>query len=332
MVDRPIWRGVLIAAVVGLASVLVPGLSFAFPQSTETSGEIATDLNGTWLVVNRIEFPKMTATPTPAASPAASGEAAATSAPTKPAASPAAAGGPRPFTVAYLFAIKHIPTEEAQKVRDVDKAQRQAAIDKATKILAEEQKKAGAAPQPVASGETPVEPKVIGYGIPRAAESVVDTQDEVLITLLDVDMPKAIQEQVDKANKEEKPWQPADKDLALLKSSWKTLKPRAKTEYSRIQWKVLQDKYLEGGMLQDDYTKNAKFVISGDASLISSPGQANRSIMIYGADTIGDGVIEGGHVRAIMTAAPFPIPIDMKGHFKMYRLTDAPKAAAKKGK
>jgi hypothetical protein len=31
-----------------------------------------------------------------------------------------------------------------------------------------------------------------------------------------------------------------------------------------------------------------------------------------------------------MTAAPFPIPIDMKGTFKMYRLTDMPKAAAKK--
>ena len=331
MVDRPIWRGVLMAAVVGLASVLLPGLSFAFPQSTETSGEIATDLNGTWLVVNRIEFPKVTATPTPAASPGASGETAPPAAP-KPAASPDAAAGPRPFTVAYLFTIKHIRTEEAQKLRDTDKAQRQAAIDKATKILAEEQKKAGAAPQPVASGETPVEPKVMGYGIPRAPESVVDTQDEVLVTLLDVDMPKAIQEQIDKTNKAEKPWQPTDKDLALLKSSWKTLKPRAKTEYSRIQWKVLQDKYLEGGLLQDDYTKNAKFVISGDASLISSPGQANRSILIYGANTIGDGVIEGGHVRAIMTAAPFPIPIDMKGAFKMYRLTDAPKAAAKKGK
>jgi hypothetical protein len=331
MVDRPIWRAVLIAAVVGLTSALLPGLSFAFPQSTETSGEIASDLNGTWLVVNRIEFPKVTATPTPAASPGASGEPTATPAAPKPAASPAAAG-PRPYTVANLFTIKHVPTEEAQKLREADKAQRQAAIDKATKILAEEQKKAGAAPQPAASGEIPVEPKVIGYGIPRAPESVVDTQDEVSVTLLDVDMPKSIQDQIDKANKEEKPWQPSDKDLALLKSSWKTLKPRARTEYSRIQWKVLENKHLEGGMLQDEYTKNAKFVISGDASLISSPGQANRTILIYGANTVGDDVIEGGHVRAIMTAAPFPIPIDMKGAFKMYRLAGAPKAAAKKAK
>jgi len=324
MVDRPIWRGVLIAALVGLSSALSPALSFAFPQSTETSGEIATDLNGTWFVVNRIEFPRPTATPAPVASP----DAAATP---KPAASPAAVG-PRPLTVGYLFTIKHIKTEEAQKLRETDKAARQAALDKATKILAEEQKKGGAVPQPAASGETPVEPKVLGYGVPKQPDSVVDTQDEVSVELLDVDLPKPIQDEIDAANKAEKVWQPSDKDLALLKSSWKTLKPRAKTEYSRIQWKVLQDKYLEGGMLQDEQTKDAKFVISGDAQLISSPGQANRSILVYGAKNVGDGVIEGGHVRAIMTAAPFPIPIDMKGVFKMYRLTDTAKAAAKKGK
>jgi hypothetical protein len=91
----------------------------------------------------------------------------------------------------------------------------------------------------------------------------------------------------------------------------------------------MEQKYLEGGMMQDEKTKNAKFVISGDAALIASPGQANRNIIVYGADKTSDTLIEGGHVRAIMTAAPFPIPIDMKGSFKMYRLTDVPKPKAK---
>jgi hypothetical protein len=147
--------------------------------------------------------------------------------------------------VAYVFTIAHLPTAEAQKLRDADKAKKQAAIDKATKILAEEQKKAGANPQPVASGELPVEPKVLSYGIPRAPDSVVDLHDEIAVHLLDVEIPKSIQDAIDKANKAEQIWNPAEKDLALLKSSWKTLKPRAKSEYSRIQWKVVQDKYLD---------------------------------------------------------------------------------------
>jgi hypothetical protein len=315
MMDRQIWRGLVVTSVAALCFAVAAAASFAgFPQSTETSGEITPDLNGTWFVVNRLEFPRTAASPAPSPGPTPEGSAA----------------GTRPFTVGYLFKIEHLPTAEAQKIRDADKAKKQEAVDKATKILAEEQRKAGAAPKPVASGEVPVEPKVLSYGIPKAPDSVVDLHDEVTVYLLDVDLPKNVQDEIDAANKADKPWDPSDKDLATLKSSWKTLKPRAKSEYSKIQWKVMENKYLEGGMLQDEKTKNAKFVISGDASLISSPGQANRNIIIYGADKTSDRVIEGGHVRAIMTSAPFPIPIDMKGTFKMYRLTDVPKPAAKK--
>lgn len=311
MIDRQIRRAALVAV---LALSLAPATGFAFPQSTETSGEIPTDLNGTWLVVNRLEFTR----PTPTPLPVASGE------PTpKPAPSPKA-GSLRPFTVAYLFSITHLPTAEAQKVRDADKAKRQASIAKANKILSEELAKGGQKPQPLASGETPVEPKAMGFGIPKAPDSVVDLHDEVAVTLQDVVMPKEIQDSIDAANKAEKVWEPSEKDLGILKAQWKTLKPPARTEYSKIDWKVLQDKYLEGGMQQDEKTKHAKFVISGDATLISSPGQANRNIIIYGAEKISDNVIEGGHVRAIMTAAPFPIPIDMKGVFKMIRLTPPP--------
>ncbi len=312
MIDRQIWRGIAATCGAVLLLALATVSAFAFPESTETSGEIPMDLNGTWLVVNRIEFQGSAPSPKPGASPGPN------------------AGQPRPFTVGYIFTMEHLATADAQKVRDADKAMRQAAIDKATKILAEEQRKAAANPKPAASGELPVEPKVLGYGIPKAPESVADQHDEVAVHLIDVDLPKSIQDVIDEANKVYKPWEPTDKDLATLKSTWKTLKRREKTEYSRIQWKVLENKYLDGGMLQDDRTKDAKFVISGDAQLISSPGQANRNIIIYGANKTTDKTIEGGHVRAIMTAAPFPIPIDMKGTFKMYRLTDPPKADAKK--
>lgn len=319
MIDRPMWRGIAATAVLALPLLLTPASGFAFPQSTETSGEIVPDLTGTWLVVNRLEFPKerKIADPVP---------------PEPTAVESPGPGAIRHFSVGYIFKIEHVPTAVAQKRRDAEKALKQAAIDKATKILADEQLKAAKDPKPVASGELPVEPKVLSYGIPKAPDSVVDLHDEVKVQLLDVDLPKSVQETIDKANKAEERWEPSEKDLATLKSSWKTLKPRAKSEYSRIQWKVIENKYLDGGMLTDDNTKNAKFVISGDAALIATPGQANRNILIYGADQASDTVIEGGHARAIMTAAPFPIPIDMKGTFKMIRLTDVPKAAAKKDK
>lgn len=314
MINRQTWRALALSAAMTW-SLALPASGLAFPQSTETSGEITPILTGTWLVVNRLEFPKAKSdgtgpTPTPVGTPSAADI--------------------RPFTVGYIFKIDHMLTADAQKLRDAEKAKKQEAVDKATKILAEEQLKAAKDPAPAASGETPIEPKVLSYGIPRAADSAAGLHDEVTVELIDVELPKSIQDAIDKANKEEVIWEPSEKDLATLKSSWKTLKPKAKNEYSRIQWKVLENKYLEGGMLQDEKTKNAKFVISGDATLIASPGQANRNIIIYGADKVSETVIEGGHVRAIMTAAPFPIPIDMKGTFKMFRLTDPPKAASEK--
>ncbi|MCC6763830.1 MAG: hypothetical protein IT293_04125 [Deltaproteobacteria bacterium] len=314
MIDRPMWRPLVAAAAVALSMTLAPSAGFGFPQSTETSGEITPNLTGTWLVVNRLEFSKNTSTSD------------------RPGATPTPGLDPkdiRPFTVGYLFTIEHVPTSVAQKRRDAEKAKKQEAVDKATKILAEEQLKAAKDPKPAPSGALPVEPKVLSYGIPKAPDSAVDQHDEVSVKLLDVDLPKAVQAEIDAKNKAEEVWEPSQKDLALLKSSWKTLKPRQNSEYSRIQWKVMEQKYLEGGMLQDEKTKNAKFVISGDATLIGTPGQPNRNILVYGADKVSDTVLEGGHVRAIMTSAPFPIPIDMKGRFKMYRLTDVPKAQPK---
>ena len=310
MINRQIWRGLVVTSVMALLLAFAPATGFTFPQSTETSGEIQPDLSGAWLVVNRLEFPRPTVAPdAPSPAPTPNGP----------------VGGVRPFSVGYIFQIDHLVTADAQKAREEDKALKQAAVDKATKILADEQRKAAANPQPVASGDLPVEPKVLSYGIPKSPDSVVDLHDEVSVHLLDVDLPQSIQDDITKANKAEKPWEPSDKDLATLKSSWKTLKPREKSEYSRIEWKVYEHKYLEGGLTQDEKTKDSKFVISGDAQLIASPGQANRNIIIYGADKTSDKLIEGGHVRAIMTSSPFPIPIDMKGSFKMYRLTDPPK-------
>lgn len=312
MIDRRMWRTLVVVAVVAFPLMLAPSTGFGFPQSTETSGEITPNLAGTWFVVNRLEFSKskeQSDVPGPTPTPGLS------------------AKDVRPFTVGYIFTIEHVPTSEAQKARDVEKAKKQEAVEKATKILAEEQVKAAKEPAP--SGEIAVEPKVLSYGIPRAPDSVVDKYDEISVHLLDVDLPKALQDEIDAKNKAEEVWEPSAKDLALLKSSWKTLKPRAKTEYSRIQWKVMEHRYLEGGMLQDEKTKDAKFVISGDAALIGSPGQPNRNIIVYGADKVSPTLIEGGHVRAIMTSAPFPIPIDMKGSFRMYRLTDVPKAKPK---
>jgi hypothetical protein len=93
------------------------------------------------------------------------------------------------------------------------------------------------------------------------------------VQLLDVDLPQAIQDDITKANKAEKPWEPSEKDLATLKSSWKTLKPRAKSEYSRIEWKVYEHKYLEGGLTPGREDQGLEVRHLRRRPAVSSPGQ-----------------------------------------------------------
>lgn len=368
MKHRRHWQRVVVAAVLALA--FVPGISFGFPENTETQGEIPADLNAVWLVVSHLEFARPTPQPTPEAPQAAAeveasatGEAAggtagdaapggdaapAVSATAVPEVSPssaaeapgesepaaAAAAPQRNYNVATLWKIIHLPKPEAQRVRDAEAKMEQASVEKAKALIAEEQKEQKQSiPLETESGEVKGAPKVLVPTVPPKRQP--GDGDDVDIFLLDIEFPKTIQDSLEKAQKAEKPWLPSAKELALLKSSWGRLKPSKRDEYSKIEWKVVAADKFDEGLQMDAATKDAKFAITSDQDMIPKPGVPNKLILVFGAREIGDGIIEGGHVRAMMASAPFPIPIEMKGKFMMYKVTELPKpqttkAAAKK--
>jgi len=340
MSDHRNWRLLPVLAVAG--TLLAPATGSGFIQSTATLGELPLNLNGAWFVVQQIEFPAPGPTPAPAAAaagaqgsvepspalatpaPGAPKESAARPAPaTSPGAGPA---GSRFVTAINLFQIRHWPKVEAQKIRDAEQRMQDASIAKADALLGEERKKS--VPMQSESGEVEGAPKVIVPSIPRRPDDATDRFDESEIVLQDVAFPKPIDEALQKANKAQVPWEPTAKDVALLKSAWRKLAPVAKSEYGRGEWKVYGPEHMDEGLQQDEQTRDAKVVISGTLQLMPRPGQPDKLILIYGVRELKEDVLSGGHVRAIMTTAPFPIPIDMKGRFTMYRLGDVPQQAA----
>jgi hypothetical protein len=283
----------------------------AFVESTDTDGELPTNIGGVWLVVTHLEFAKPTPTvgagePTPAASPAPKGAAAATV---------------RYFNVVNLLRVSHLPKDEAQKVHAANKKLEEASIEKAKAIIAEEQKKSP--PMQTETGEVQGEMKVLAPIVP--AKYQPGQGDDVDVFLLDVAFPKAIQDAVDAAQKAEKPWLPTDKDLALLKSSWNTLKPSGRDEFSKIEWKVQTSDKFDDNLKLDATTKDAKFTITGNQEMIPKPNVPKTNIVVFGIEDMRGGVLSGKHTRAMMASAPFPIPIEMRGTFKMYKLVDAAK-------
>jgi hypothetical protein len=317
MKNRAQWRRCLAGAV--LVVSLLAGRTDAFVESTETDGELPTNISGVWLVVTHLEFAKPTPVP----------EVGAAGAPT-PARSPgAAAGAPtRYFNVVSLMRMVHSPKEIAQKIREADKKRQEASIAKAKALIAEEEKKSP--PVQTETGEVEGAAKVIVPAVPSLKPP--SDGDDVDVFYLDVALPKSIQESIDKASKAETAWVPTDKDLATLKSSWNDLKPSGRDELSKIDWKVIaKDKY-DDNLKIDPTTQNAKFTITGNEEMLPKPNVPKTNIVIFGVEDAKSDTLAGQHTRAMMASAPFPLPITMKGKFKMYKLADVPGAGADKAK
>jgi hypothetical protein len=305
---RSIWRPALAAIV--LAGTLTPGVARAFPESTETQGEIAADLNGVWLVVHQILFDQPKSEPSPGA-PAVQ-----------------VASSKRAFNVVNLFRMVHLKKDEAQKVRDAKEAHLKASIAKAEAIVA---KDAGAK-EAIQTADGAVEggPRVIAPQIPRPPgyDPAAGQGDQVEIFLLDVPMPKTIDEAIQSAQKAEQPFEPTPEQLALLGSSWQSLTPKKDTEYNRIEWKVSAEKYYDQGMKLDPNMEGSTFAITGTQGMLPRPGQPDRNIVVYAVQKTDPKQLSGKHVRAMMATAPFPIPIEMKGNFIMYKVADLPEEKA----
>jgi hypothetical protein len=308
MRKRRKWRVVSVAAL--LAVGLLQSRSHAFVEDTETDGELPTNISGIWLLVSQIEYPKVTPTPEPGSTPA----------PT-PEGSPQPAAIDRYFCVVNLLRVVHFQKAEADAMRAADVKMEEASTEKAKAILAKES--GGSVPVQTATGDVEGGPKVMVPTVPERRKP--GSGDDTDIFLLDVAFPKAMQDGIEKAQHENKAWTPSAKELAELKTGWSTLKPSGKDEISKIDWKVIAHDKYDDNFQMDPTTQNAKFAISGNEEMLPKPNVPKTNVMIYGVDDVKPSTMTGKHTRAMMATAPFPIPIEMRGTFRMYKVADLPK-------
>ena len=297
--------GLLVLAVTA-ALLYQPGRVLAFPEETETQGEIDVDLNGVWLVVHHLEFDRPEGT------------------------KPPEGGDPdkRYFNVLNVFKGTHLKKDEAKKVRDSREAKLQASIAKAKEIAAG--KATDEIPVQTAEGEVEGGARVVVPQIPRPPgyDPSIHAGDKVEVLLLDVELPKTIDDALQAAQKVERKYEPSDKELALLGSSWSELERNTDSEFSRIEWKVIAPNHYEPSVQADPQMRDTKLQISGVQGMIPRPGQPNRNIVVYGIREASDGVMSGTHSRAMMATAPFPVPIEMDGNVKMFKIGDVSKPAS----
>ena len=302
---RPTWAAIAL----GMAALwLAPASSLAFPENTETRGQLPQKIDGIWMVVNQIVYSPVT--PEPTQSPGQ---------PPLPTPTPvpgAAKGKERILNAVQLLRIEHTPKAVADEGREEDQTRAAASLAKAQGILEKEKK---------------TDTKIVVPVVPTRPDAPPPPSgDELEIYLMDVNLPPSVEKAFQAANDASVEWVPTEQDLKTMKADWKNLKPSNRDDFSRINWKVTTASEFDDQLKGDPTLTEAKFAIVSNQEMIPKPTQPKSNILVYGVQNLTPDRMSGKHVRAMMAAAPFPIPIELKGRYTMYRIDDLPAGAAKK--
>jgi hypothetical protein len=144
------------------------------------------------------------------------------------------------------------------------------------------------------------------------------------------EMPSRIAQALADANAEDRAWRPSPQDLSEIANGWDTLPmrdPKVATQRNEIYGKDGFDRDFQN----EEQTKNAIWAARQTSHFRRSAQPSVRGINVFGATEARDGGYAGNYTTATIAAAPFPIPITLKGKFQMYRVAGASEPKARKG-
>jgi hypothetical protein len=144
------------------------------------------------------------------------------------------------------------------------------------------------------------------------------------------ELPKRVGDLVNEANAEDKAWRPTPQDLSEIAASWGTTPerdPKIATQRNEIYGQDGFDRDFKN----EEQTKSAIWAARQTAQFRRSANPSVRGINVFGATEARDGGYAGNYTAATIAAAPFPIPITLKGKFQMYRVAGPSEPKAKPG-
>lgn len=138
-------------------------------------------------------------------------------------------------------------------------------------------------------------------------------------------LPAAMQKVIDDANASEKGWTPTAADLTALAAGWDTL-PRGQPGVASVDTELIAHDAYDEDIKKDDEVKDSLWMVRMNQGFLPSAAPMIKQVSVYAATrAVGNGW-EGTFAHLMLAAAPFPIPITLKGDFHLYRLagTSAP--------
>jgi hypothetical protein len=176
--------------------------------------------------------------------------------------------------------------------------------------------------------------------LPQLLKVSTNQDGALTMHLLDVRLPKQIDEAAKKADRALTPWTPSEKDLAALRKQWATLPRAAKKDvaagdvaYGEVRFTLAApERYGEVFPTQDDKLKavlaESAFSLQIEERYRPLPQPAGSNIAqvalrktIYGVRNPSGTLLEGRQLVGWVAGGPGgAIPLNFSGPFKMYRL------------
>jgi hypothetical protein len=141
----------------------------------------------------------------------------------------------------------------------------------------------------------------------------------VSVNVPQVELPKALQDELAQANSTHAPWAPSPRELQDLRDGWSSLKPIDRG-VGQIETKISGKDAFDAVAKGEQRMKDALFIVQQTVDFLPGEGRPIKDVYLYGALAQQPDGWSGNYMSASIAPTPVPIPIVLNGTFRIYRL------------
>jgi hypothetical protein len=159
----------------------------------------------------------------------------------------------------------------------------------------------------------------VSASVPALWEITRDGGQPVL-TVRFAQLPPDLQKKVnDKTNTGQR-WEPSPEEVAQVAAAWDTLAP-IDPRLHTVENEIVARDGFDDAFKSDSMSKDAIWAVRQVELFDPSAAPTIKEINVYSVLEPRGAGFYGNYVAATIAAAPLPVPITLRGHFQLYRLS-----------
>lgn len=156
----------------------------------------------------------------------------------------------------------------------------------------------------------------------EVTEAAKDSPDEYHLQLMFGSLPEGVERRMGEASKDGTAWEATPEDLHEIEEHWASLSTSPRGNYAGVEAKLIEAKEYPEEFERDAITKGSQYAFSFNETFARQA--VTRTYTVYAIRNREPDRLTGTFITSSTAAAPFPIPITLKGEFAAYRVGGAP--------